>query len=96
VAILKLLEAEVEARVAEIVDLLVRPAGEFAPRVRRVLLELLHACAAKLEQFETADTQPIIPFTPPPKAPPRAPQETMEITIDDIIAVQVHPPRGRK
>jgi len=89
-AVLKVLQEEIESRVLEIVDLLYKPAGEFAPRVRRVLIDLLHACAAKLEQFENDDTQPRAPmptkpFTVPAKGPPRPPQETMEITMDQLI-----------
>jgi hypothetical protein len=87
---LKVLQDEVESRVLEIVDLLAKPAGEFAPRVRRVLMELLNTCAAKLSEFENEDTQPRAvmptrPFTTPPKAPPRPPQETMEITLDQLV-----------
>lgn len=89
-ATLKLLGPEIESRVDEIVDLLRFPAGEFRERVRGVLIEFLHAAARRLSDFENADTDPHIkapvkPFTTPPKAPPRPPQETMEITLDQLV-----------
>ena len=51
-------EREIEARVAEIVDLLLRPAGEFTPRVRVVLSEFAQAIERRLAEVEREDTEP--------------------------------------
>ena len=99
---LKIVEEEVEAHLVEAAELLAKPAGEFTPRLRRIMHSLVATCARRSAEFENADTDPHIPapkkpFTVPPKpATPRAPQETMEITMDQMIgpwSVTVKPPQ---
>ena len=80
-------EAEIEARVCQVVDALLHPAGEFTPRVRTILTELVDAVERRNEQFGEEPTQPKMRLAIPPPAPPvpRAPQKTMEIPLSELI-----------
>jgi hypothetical protein len=83
--------AEIETKVAELVDLLNYPAGEYAPRARRILSELVDMVMRWLNAREAEDDEPTNPkmqrlvSAPRPPPVPRKRQETMELSIDDIL-----------
>lgn len=81
-------EEEIEARVCEVCDALLKPAGEFTPRVRTILTELVQAVERRDEQFGEEPTDPMmrLAIVPPPPPPvKRAPQITMEIHPEDWL-----------
>lgn len=79
-------EEEIEARVCEVCDALLWPAGEFTPRVRTILTELVQAVERRNEAFGEEPTNPMmrLAIVPPPPVK-RAPQITMEIHPEDWL-----------
>lgn len=72
-AVLKLLERELEARLVELVDLLNKPAGEYQPRARRILIELIEAVLRLVGDDEPTHPRAV-----------RQRQQTMELRIDEL------------
>jgi hypothetical protein len=70
---------EIENRLDEIVDQLRKPAGEFVPRVRSILVAFLAAILRRLQALEDEPTNPGTPI------PARAPQRTMELDPRELI-----------
>lgn len=96
----RLLE-EIENRVTELVDLLNRPAGEYAPRARRILQELVDVVIRWLDSHAADDDEPTEPrrrYVAPPKPPPvpRKRQETMEIDLRDVEFFEEFDRNGRR
>lgn len=74
-------DAEIEAKLCEVVDALLRPASEFTPRVRLILTELVFA----VTEDEPTNPRMRLALPPPPPPTPRQPQKTMEIRVEDIL-----------
>lgn len=100
--LLKLMLDAIEVKVVELVDLLNAPAGEFAPRARRILNELVDMVFRWIEQIDAKDDEPTNPrIEPVPhifhavKLPPvpRQRQQTMEIDLRDLEFIDT---KGRK
>jgi hypothetical protein len=94
-----LLEA-IESKVCELVDLLNHPAGEYAPRARRILNELVDMVIRWLDAREREENEPTEPrmrlwSAPKPPAVPRKRQETMEIDLKDVIFEEYERRRDR-
>lgn len=69
---------EIENRLDEIVDTLRKPAGEFVPRVRSVLIAFLAAVLRRLQALEDEEpTNPGVPIE-------RTRQHTMELRLEDL------------
>jgi len=90
--LLKLMLDAIETKVVELVDLLNHPAGEYAPRARRILNELVDMVMRWLDEIDK-DDEPTNPrIDPAPhvfhavKLPPipRKRQQTMEIDISEL------------
>jgi hypothetical protein len=89
--LLKLMLDAIETKVVELVDLLNCPAGEFAPRARRILNELVDQVMRWIDEIDK-DDEPTNPrlvvahvfsaVKPPPI--PRKRQNTMEIDISEL------------
>ena len=79
----------IESKVVELVDLLNHPAGEYAPRARRILNELVDMVMRWLDESGSADDEPTEPrlclwSAPKPPPVPRKRQETIEIDLRDV------------
>lgn len=82
---MKVAESEIDALCAEIVDLLLKPAGEFVPRLKGALLVFSGRVLQRMEAF---DDEPTEPQRPKIKPKPRAHQATMDIRLEDIIELK--------
>jgi hypothetical protein len=89
--LLKLMLDAIETKVVELVDLLNHPAGEYAPRARRILHELVDMVLRWLDEWEKDDeptnprivVQHVFSAAKPPPIP-RKRQETMDIDLRDL------------